>query len=92
MNYDNANAGILTDAQKFNAQVAMQEAIANAQNRARVRSGKGEAIAGIGQNIAGQFADTKKGDMDQKTLQLFMQYYNNPQFRDAMKKAGYNIA
>lgn len=91
MNYDNANAEILTDAQKFNAQVAMQEAIANAQNRARVRSGKGEAIAGIGQNIAGQFADTKKGDMDQKTLQLFMQYYNNPQFRDAMKKAGYNI-
>jgi hypothetical protein len=90
--YDNANASIRNQIDQYNNQVAMQEAIANAQNRARVRSGKGEAIAGIGQNIAGQFADTKKGDMDQKTLQLFMQYYNNPQFRDAMKKAGYNIA
>lgn len=91
MNYDNANAGILTDAQKFNAQVAMQEAIANAQNRARVRSGKGEDISQIGENIAQQMLDTKKYNMNQKTLAMYQAYFNNPQFRAAMEKAGFNL-
>lgn len=90
MNYDNANAGILTDAQKFNAQIAMQEIIANAQNRARVRSGKGEAIGSMGYNVANQFMDNKKGNMDQNTLQLFMQYYNDPNFRKYLEQSGFS--
>lgn len=91
MNYDNANAGILTDAQKFNAQIAMQEAIANAQNRARVRSGKGEDISQINENIAQQMLDTKKYNMNQKTLAMYQAYFNNPQFRAAIEKAGFNL-
>ena len=29
--------------------------------------------------------------MDQKTLEMYKQYYNNPQYRAALKKAGYDV-
>lgn len=89
--YGNINAEIQNRANQYNTQLAMQEVIANAQNRARTRSGKGEAIAGIGQNVSQQMLDSKKGKMDEKTLAMYQSYFNNPQFKAAMKKAGYDL-
>jgi hypothetical protein len=89
--YANTNAEIQNRANQYNTQLAMQEVIANAQNRARDRSGKGEAIAGIGQNVSQQMLDAKKGKMDEKTLAMYQSYFNNPQFKAAMKKAGYDL-
>jgi hypothetical protein len=88
--YDNANASIRNQIYQYNNQVAMQEIIANAQNRARTRSGKGEAIASLGSNTANQFMDNKKGKMDQKTLNLMMKYYNKyPAFAKMLEEEGW---
>lgn len=85
--YANANAGISNNFAQYNNQLAMQEVIANAQNRARNRSGKGEAIGSLGSNIANQMMDNKKTNMDQETLQLMIKYYNDtPEFQRIMKE------
>lgn len=84
--YANANAGISNNFAQYNNQLAMQEVIANAQNRARTRSGKGEAIGSMGYNIANQMMDNKKTNMNQETLQLMMKYYDTPEFQRIMKE------
>jgi len=89
--YDNANSQIGNQNAQFNSQIAMNEVIANAQNRARNRSGKGEAIGSMGSNVANQMRDVKGDSMDQKTLDMMTQYYNNPEFRKAMEKSGFKI-
>ena len=89
--YGNINAEIQNRANQYNTGLAMQEVIANAQNRARDRSGKGEAVTYTGENIAQQMLDAKKGKMDEKRLAMYQSYFNNPQFKAAMKKAGYDV-
>lgn len=84
--YQNANAGISNSVGQYNNELARQEVIANAQNRARNRSGKGEAIGSMGSNIADQMMDNKKGNMDQETLGLLMKYYDTPEFQRIMKE------
>jgi len=84
--YQNANAGIANSVGQYNNQLAMQEVIANAENRARNRSGKGEAIGSMGSNIANQMMDNKKTNMDQETLQWMMKYYDTPEFQRIMKE------
>lgn len=84
--YQNANAGIANSVGQYNNELARQEVIANAQNRARTRSGKGEAIGSMGSNIANQMMDNKKTNMDQETLQLMMKYYDTPEFQRIMKE------
>ena len=84
--YANTNAGIANQNSQVNADISMREIIANAQNRARTRSGKEEAISQIGSNVANQFLDNKKGKMDQNTLQLMMKYYDTPEFQKLMKE------
>ena len=88
--YQNANAGISNSVGQYNNELARQEVIANAQNRARNRSGKGEAIGSLGSNVANQMMDNKKGNMDQETLQLMMKYYNDPQFKKYLEESGFN--
>jgi len=83
--YQNINAGISNNVNQYNNQLSQQEIIANAQNRARNRSGKGEAIGSMGSNIANQIMDNKKGSMDQETLNLMIKYYNNPEFQNIWK-------
>lgn len=83
--YQNVNAGISNSVGQYNNELSRQEVIANAQNRARNRSGKGEAIGSMGSNIANQIMDNKKGNMDQETLQLMMKYYDTPEFQKIMK-------
>ena len=83
--YANANAQIGNQNAQFNTDIAMREVIANAQNRARNRSGKGEAIGDIGQNFGVASKAGKQGEMDQKTLALIMKYYNTPEFQKMMK-------
>ena len=82
---DNTNAQIGNQVNQFNTDIAMREVIANAQNRARNRSGKGEAIGDIGQNFGVASKAGKQGEMDQKTLALIMKYYNTPEFQKMMK-------
>lgn len=84
--YGNINAEIQNRANQYNTGLAMQEVIANAQNRARTRSGKGEAVAGIGQNIAQQMLDAKKGNADKELMNAYKEFYNNPQFKAFMRK------
>lgn len=85
--YQNANAGISNSVGQYNNELARQEVIANAQHRARNRSGKGEAIGSLGSNVANQMMDNKKGNMDPETLQLMMKYYNDtPEFQRIMKE------
>ena len=84
------NAGISNSVGQYNNELSRQEVIANAQNRARNRSGKGEAIGSMGSNIANQMMDNKKGNMDQETLQLMMKYYNDPQFKKYLEESGFN--
>jgi len=88
--YQNANAGIANSVGQYNNELSRQEVIANAMNRARTRSGKGEAIGSMGSNIANQMMDNKKGNMDQETLQLMMKYYNDPQFKKYLEESGFN--
>lgn len=88
--YANTNAGIANQNSQVNADISMREIIANAQNRARTRSGKEEAISQIGSNVANQFLDNKKGKMDQDTLQLMMKYYDAPEFQKALKESNFN--
>lgn len=88
--YANTNAGISNSINQYNNELARQEVIANAQNRARTRSGKEQAISQIGSNIANQFLDSKKGKMDQDTLELMMKYYDNPEFQKALKESNFN--
>lgn len=88
--YQNANAAIANNVGQYNNELARQEVIANAMNRARTRSGKGEAIGSIGSNIANQMMDNKKTNMDQETLQLMMKYYNDPQFKKYLEESGFN--
>jgi hypothetical protein len=83
--YANANAQIGNQNAQFNTDIAMREVIANAQNRARNRSGKGEAIGDIGQNFGVASKAGKQGEMDQNTLELMMKYYNTPEFQKMMK-------
>lgn len=84
--YANTNAGIANSVGQYNNELARQEVIANAMNRARTRSGKGEAIGSLGSNIANQMMDNKKTNMDQETLQLMMKYYDTPEFQRIMKE------
>ena len=84
--YANTNAGIANSVGQYNNELARQEVIANAMNRARTRSGKGEAIGSLGSNIANQMMDNKKTNMDQETLQLMMKYYDTPEFKRMMKE------
>ena len=88
--YQNANAGISNSVGQYNNELARQEVIANAMNRARNRSGKGEAIGSLGSNVANQMMDNKKTNMDQETLQLMMKYYNDPQFKKYLEESGFN--
>lgn len=84
--FENANAGISNSVNQYNNELARQEVIANAMNRARTRSGKGEAIGSMGSNIANQMMDNKKTNMDQETLGLLMKYYDTPEFQRIMKE------
>lgn len=84
--YANANAGIANSVGQYNNELARQEVIANAQNRARTRSGKGEAIGSMGYNTANQMTDNRKTNMDQETLGLLMKYYDTPEFQRIMKE------
>lgn len=87
--YANANAGIANQFNMYNTGLSKEEVIANAMNRARNRSGQGEAIGSIGYNTANQMRDKRLGDMDQKTLALMMEYYNDPNFKKYMEKSGF---
>lgn len=89
--YNNANVGITNNERVANQNIDTQEKIANAQNRAMARNLTSSGLGNMGQNIAGQVADSKRTAADEKTLKMYMSYYNDPQFRKAMKDAGYNI-
>jgi gas vesicle protein len=84
--YDNANAQIGNQVNQYNTELARAEVIANAQNRARNRSGKGEWIGDAAKSFAQMQLDSKKDVVDQEALQMYKEYYNNPEFRAAMKK------
>lgn len=79
--YDNANAQIGNQVNQYNTGLAQQEVIANAANRARYRSGKGEAISQIGKNYNQMALDTKKGKMDQSMMEMMPKLINNPEFQ-----------
>lgn len=79
--YANTNAGIANQNSQVNADISMREIITNAQNRARTRSGKEEAISQIGSNIANQFLDPKKGKMDKSMMEMLPKMLNNPEFQ-----------
>jgi len=79
--YDNANAQIGNQVNQYNTGIANQEIIANEQNRARYRSGKGEAISQIGKGYNQMALDTKKGKMDQSMMQMMPKLINNPEFQ-----------
>jgi len=83
--YENANAQIGNENNRYNTELAYRETIANAQNRARNRSGKGEAIGDIGEKFGMATKANKQGNMDQNTLELMMKYYNTPEFQKMMK-------
>lgn len=89
--YNNANVGITNNERVANQSIDTQEKIANAQNRAMARNLTSSGLGNMGQNIAGQVADSKRTAADEKTLKMYMSYYNDPQFRKAMKDAGYVI-
>lgn len=89
--YDNVNAQIGNQVNQYNTELSRAEVIANAQNRARNRSGKGEWIGDTAKSFAQMQLDNKKGATDEKTLAMYKEYYNNPQFRAALKKAGYDV-
>lgn len=78
--YQNANAGIANFTAQYNNELARQEVIANAMNRARNRSGKGEAISQIGKNYNQQVLDTKKGKMEESMMQMLPKLVNDPSF------------
>ena len=88
--YANINAGINNSTAQYNNELARQEVIANAQNRAAARSGKNAAIGSIGYNVANQMMDNKKGGMDQETLALMVKYYNDPQFKKYIEESKFN--
>ena len=52
---------------------------------------RSQAVHSIGSSFGKASKSGKQDAMDQKTLEMYKQYYNNPQFRAAMKKAGYNL-
>lgn len=79
--YQNANAGIANNIGQYNTELARQEVIANAQNRARTRSGKGEAIGSLGSNVANQMVDNKRAKMDQSMMEMLPKMMNNPEFQ-----------
>jgi len=79
--YDNANAQIGNQVNQYNTGLAQQEVIANAANRARYRSGKGETISQIGKNYNQMALDTKKGKMDQSMMEMMPKLINNPEFQ-----------
>lgn len=83
--YANANAGIANQFNMYNTGLSKEEVIANAMNRARNRSGQGEAIGSIGYNTANQMRDKRLDNMDQATLDLMMKYYNTPEFQRIMR-------
>lgn len=78
--YANTNAGIANSVGQYNNELARQEVIANAMNRARNRSGKGEAISQIGKNYNQQVLDTKKGKMEESMMQMLPKLVNDPSF------------
>ena len=85
--YENANAQIGNENNRYNTELAYREVIANAQNRARNRSGKGEAIGDIGEKFGMATKANKQGQVDQETLKLMMEYYNTPEFQKKMKNS-----
>ena len=79
--YENANAQIGNQINQYNTGLSQQEVIANAANRARYRSGKGEAISQIGKNYNQMALDTKKGKMDKSMMEMMPKLINNPEFQ-----------
>ena len=79
--YANQNAQIQNQAGYYNAQVGDREFDANAMNRATSRNIKGNAYSNIGQNIMGQYTDTKRSNVDHDKIQLLSKYYNDPTFQ-----------
>ena len=89
--YANANAGIANQTNQFNTEIAYREAEARAKDAAMKENIRSQAIHGIGTSFGKATKSGKQDEMDQKTLEMYKQYYNNPQFRAALKKAGYDV-
>jgi hypothetical protein len=86
-NIDNANAGILNNAQGTNINLDIAEKTANSQNRAASRNIKGSAYSNIGQNIMGQSRDINATKMDQKTLDAIIA--SNPKWANSAEGKAY---
>lgn len=89
--YENANAQIGNQLNQFNTEIAYREAEARAKDAAMKENIRSQAIHGIGTSVGKATKSGKEDVMDQKTLEMYKQYYNNPQFRAALKKAGYDV-
>ena len=84
---NNINAGIRNQAGMYNTQLAQQEVIANAMNRARARDLTGSGISGIGRNVSSQVKDYNMGNMDAKTLNAIIA--SNPQWANSAEGKAY---
>ena len=84
-NYANQNAGINNQAGMFNTGIANQEITANEQNRAASRNIKGNAYSNIGQNIMGQYKDSKLENRDEDMLNIIEQQYPEARYNPALK-------
>jgi gas vesicle protein len=89
--YDNANAQIGNQLSQYNTEIAYREAEARAKDAAMKENIRSQAIHGIGSSFGKATKSGKQDEMDEKTLAMYKEYYNNPQFRAALKKAGYDV-
>jgi hypothetical protein len=89
--YENANAQIGNQLNQYNTEIAYREAEARAKDAAMKENIRSQAIHGIGSSFGKATKSGKQDVMDEKTLAMYKEYYNNPQFRAALKKAGYDV-
>lgn len=85
--YANANAGIGNQNAQFNAEIAYREREARDKDAAMKQNINSMAIHNIGSSFGKSTKSGKQDEMDQDTLDLYKEYYKNPEFRAAMKKS-----
>jgi len=84
--YANANAGIKNRANEVNLANKYSVDDINAKNKGAALNQYYKAIGSIGVNTAQGLKDNKNRQTDEKTIGMFTELYNNPEFQKFMKE------
>lgn len=83
--YANQNAQIMNQGKQYNIGNRYMTDDVNARNKGQALSNYYNTIGSVGTNVAQGLKDNRQMGMDEKTIGMFTELYNNPEFRKFME-------